>query len=201
VERLDVSTRFKTIDGSNTFGGIASVFGNVVDAVPPTIIERGAFLSSLQKNPFPKILWMHDTAMPIGRCTECREGARGLEVIGKISETSQGKEALRLLRDGIIDELSIGFDPVKWEMDGEIRRIKDLKLWEISLVTFGADSGAKISEVNTNRASWERLSKRLDLAARLPAPWMPQPDRDASFRSLELQVAAALLSWDSEFLM
>ena len=57
------------------------------------------------------------------------------------------------VRDGVIDELSIGFDPIKWEMEQkdaneQVRHIKELRLWEISAVTFAADPMAKIHTVH-----------------------------------------------------
>jgi uncharacterized protein len=91
--------------------------------------------------------------MPIGKPLEMRETDLGLEVVAKISPTERGQECLTLMRDGVIDELSIGFDPVVAEdvqqADGSmVRHLKEVRLWEISLVTFAADTLAKVTEVS-----------------------------------------------------
>src|SRR2546428_1200704 len=141
-------------DKTGTFKGIASVFGNLVDTWMPTVIEKGAFSKTLKDRKRPvKILYQHDTHQPIGVPISLKETDVGLEIEGKISQTPFGQEVLTLCRDGVLDGLSIGFDPIKWEMEQEegkdtIRRVKEVLLYEVSIVTFGADSQARINEVN-----------------------------------------------------
>lgn len=143
---------------AGTFRGLASVFGSPVDAWVPTIVDKGAFTKTLAadgKN--VKILWQHSPDCPIGIPLSMQETDLGLEVTGKISMTEQGKDALTLLRDGVIDGLSIGFDPIVYESvkqpDGsEMRHLKEVKLWEFSVVTFPADSNARISAVHERAA-------------------------------------------------
>ena len=50
----------------------------------------------------------------------------------------RGREVLALVKSGAIDGLSIGFKTVKGRVDPRtrIRRIEQLDLWEISIVTF-----------------------------------------------------------------
>jgi HK97 family phage prohead protease len=130
----------------NAFRGIASVFGGIVDAWVPTIIHRGAFTKTLQESGRGiKILWQHDVDEPIGLPSD-------------ISRTQRGRDALILLRDEVIDAMSIGFDTIKetteQQADGSvIRHIHEVRLWEISLVTFGADPDARIHEVNNHPAA------------------------------------------------
>jgi HK97 family phage prohead protease len=137
-----------------TFKGLASVFGSLVQSWMPTVIEPGAFTKTLMENARRiKLLWQHDPSEPIGMPRVLKETDAGLEVEGKISQTARGKDSLLLMRDGVIDELSIGFDPIKWEMedkgDGQvIRHVKEVRLWEISLVTFAADPMAKVLSIH-----------------------------------------------------
>jgi len=142
------------------------VFGSLVEgAFQPTIIEEGAFSKTLleRKGKVP-VLWQHDTREPIGLPLELVENAAGLYIKGKISKTDVGDKALTLLRDGALRGLSIGFDPIKWNMEKEretdrewdaIRHITELRLWEVSLVTFGADPLATVTEVRSKQASEE----------------------------------------------
>ena len=130
------------------FTGYASVFGNV-DSYRD-VLEMGAFKKTLSENGHRvKVLWQHDPYTPIGRPVEMREDDRGLYVEAKVSETTAGKDALILLRDGVIDELSIGYSPVKdvWDADSKTRRLTEVKLWEFSPVTWAANDLALIQGV------------------------------------------------------
>lgn len=165
MEYLDSGVNFIGVDGvpgasptvslpDNGFRGVASVFGSVVDAFIPTIIHRGSFIKTLRENSRGvKILFMHDMDKPIGKPTALFEGDRGLDLTARISRTPSGDEAMTLIRDEVIDALSIGFDPIKFdfeEVEGvQFRHIRELKLFEISPVTLGADVLARISEVNS----------------------------------------------------
>ena len=68
-----------------------------------------------------------------------RETDQGLYAEFKISKTREGDDALELVKDGALDQLSIGFMPIKnrKRSDGVIERLK-AHLAEVSLVTFGA---------------------------------------------------------------
>jgi HK97 family phage prohead protease len=143
----------------NSFRGVASVFGGVVDAFIPTIIHPGAFTKTIsEQRRGIKILWQHDTDEPIGLPTKLFESEEGLVLQAQISRTPAGIKALTLLRDGVIDALSIGFDPIKEDVEkdaqgNQIRHIRELRLWEVSVVTFGADADARIREVNSHPAA------------------------------------------------
>lgn len=120
----------------------------------PTMIHRGSFTKTLAENPRGvKILFMHDMERPIGKPTSLFEGDTGLELTASISRTDDGIRAMTLLRDEVIDALSIGFDPIKFDLeiidDVQFRHIREVKLHEISLVTLGADAMARIQEVNS----------------------------------------------------
>lgn len=106
------------------------------------VVEPGAYARSLaalvKDGRRVKMLWQHDPGQPIGVWDEVREDGRGLFVRGRILETvSRGREAAELLAAGAIDGLSIGYRTVKSKKDDKGRRcLKDVELWEVSLVTF-----------------------------------------------------------------
>jgi hypothetical protein len=143
--------------GENEFEGYASVFRNV-DSYRD-VIEPGAFTKTIQENKRIKVLWQHDPMQPIGKPILMQEDNHGLYVKAKISDTTLGREAMALMRDGVIDELSIGFNTVKedWDKDQQVRRIKEVKLWEFSPVTFAANDQAAITAVKNNSFDVERL--------------------------------------------
>lgn len=137
-----------TVDmDARTFEGYASTWDK--DLVGD-IIMPGAFKKSIQEA-FPakriKVLWQHGA--PIGLPVEMREDERGLFVRGRVSKTALGDEALELMRDGVVDKMSIGFTiPAgKSDFDGETRIIREVKLMEFSPVTFPANPEAGITGV------------------------------------------------------
>jgi len=56
----------------------------------------------------------------------------------RISKTEAGDEALELIRDGVLTNLSVGFQPLKDEKRGGVTNRIKAHLAEVSLVTFGA---------------------------------------------------------------
>lgn len=122
------------VQGHASLWGIADQGGDVV--------ERGAFAASLARlaarGEGPRMLWQHDPAQPIGVWDEVREDAQGLFVRGRIlTEVARGREAAALVRASAIDGLSIGFRAVRADRDQKgRRRLLEVDLWEVSLVTF-----------------------------------------------------------------
>lgn len=171
-----------------TFTGTASVFGSIVNTWYPTIILPGAFTKTIKESGARvKLLHQHDVCEPIGKPTRLEESQIGLELDGKISQTTRGKDDLILMRDGVIEEMSIGFDPIEgkvehlplskcieqqlvknpsqWkDMDEKemIRVIREVRLWEVSLVTWGADPMTGIMAVHSLQQCESTLGFSLD---------------------------------------
>lgn len=149
MEFKSVALKESSVDmDARTFQGYAATWD--LDQVAD-VIHPGAFAKSIREA-FPakriKVLWQHRD--PIGIPTEMREDDKGLWVKGRISKTALGDEALELMRDEVVDRMSIGFSiPAgKAEMDGDgIRHIKEVKLMEFSPVTFPANENAVITGV------------------------------------------------------
>jgi HK97 family phage prohead protease len=128
----------------NTFEGYASYFNNV-DSYDEIIVQ-GAFKKTLQENKNRiKVLWQHNTSEPIGKPIFMEEDSQGLYVKAQVSMTETGKKAMMLMKDGVVDEMSIGYDVIKDEYKGNKRMLKEVRLWEFSPVTFGANDMAKIT--------------------------------------------------------
>lgn len=87
-----------------------------------------------------KFLWQHDWWVPIGRPMELTETETGLEVTTKISATRQGRDALVLYADGVLTEHSVGISDLVRNEDDTAEIIKVGRLWEGSVVTWGANS-------------------------------------------------------------
>lgn len=152
-----------------TFKGYASTFGNVDEV--GDIIEAGAFSKSIQeRGPSGtkqiKVLWQHYE--PLGMPIVMQEDSKGLYVEAKISKTRLGDEALELMRDGVVDRMSIGFSipsgKAVWDEALGVRKIKEVKLFEFSPVTFPANemavvTGVKNLQLIRQLASGGKLSK------------------------------------------
>ncbi|MDJ0992615.1 MAG: HK97 family phage prohead protease [Dinoroseobacter sp.] len=123
-----------------TIEGYASLFG-VADQ-GGDIVEPGAYAASLAalqaKERSVKMLWQHDPVQPIGVWDEIREDGKGLRVKGRLlADIEKGREAARLIEAGAIDGLSIGYRTKKSSRDAQgHRRLAEVELWEVSLVTF-----------------------------------------------------------------
>lgn len=161
--------------------GYASLFGEIDQA--RDMMMPGAFTQTLRQRGLRKIpmLFQHDPSEPVGIWLELREDFRGLWARGKlIPDVARGRELLALLRSGAIDGLSIGYRTVRGRIDPKtrIRKLYQVDLWEISIVTFPLLVGARIDAVKANDTS--RLSRRRaaaewawrnpDGAADVPAP-------------------------------
>lgn len=146
-------------DQDGIFEGYASVFGVVDQGMD--VVERGAFAKSLGKRKV-KMLWQHEMDKPIGVWEDIYEDERGLFVRGRIlKEVEKGREAMALLKAGAIDSMSIGYRTIEAapEGDGRVRKLLEVDLFEISLVTFPMLPDAKVTNVKsiTTERDFERF--------------------------------------------
>lgn len=149
-----------------TFDGYGAVFKNV-DSYND-IIEPGAFTSYLSdvksgKKEWPAMLLQHggwgmnsEDMMPVGVYTSLEEDSKGLKVSGQFADTQRGIEAYKLLKmepRPAITGLSIGYQAKEWEIiqknNDQVRSIKTIDLFEISLVTFPANDKARVESVKS----------------------------------------------------
>jgi HK97 family phage prohead protease len=147
-KRMMVVAEIKA-DAEGVVEGYGAVFNNI-DSYDD-VVAPGAFARTLaeaqEQRRLPAMLWQHDPEEPIGVWTEMREDARGLLVRGRLANTQRGREALELIKMGALTGLSIGYNTVRSEMNDAtgIRTLRDLDLWEVSPVTFPANSAARIT--------------------------------------------------------
>lgn len=160
---LDVDTHtvkldVKDLNSEGEFSGYASVW-DVVD-VGRDVIKKGAFKKSIREKKAGNIrmLFQHDPAMPIGVWQEMAEDEKGLLVKGQLMiKVQKGMEVMELMKAKAIDGLSIGFRTVSFAYerpkkdDGQlgdmVRIIKEVDLWEVSVVTFPMNTEARIQSV------------------------------------------------------
>ena len=146
----------KEPDEDGIFEGYASVF-DVVDQ-GMDVVAKGAFTKSLGSGRKVKLLWQHDSGKVIGKLDELREDERGLYVKGRLlKEIQLGREAMALMRADAIDSMSIGYRTVEAipEAGGRVRKLTEIDLFEVSLVTFPMQELARVTDVKSIRTERE----------------------------------------------
>jgi HK97 family phage prohead protease len=139
---------FKADDDTRTIEGWASIY-DYTDS-QKDIVVRGAFAKSL-KSSKPAMLWQHRMDCPIGVWDVAEETDRGLLVRGRILDTVAGNDAYKLAKAGAVKGLSIGYTPKRQEFDRDkgTRKLLEVELHEVSLVTFPANDRAKLTRVKS----------------------------------------------------
>ena len=161
MNQLDKKFNIKSMTDEGWFSGYASVY-ECLD-LHKDVMAKWAFTETLKKEKnWPKMLWQHDPASPIGRWETIEETEEGLYVEGRLFlQLSKAKEAFVLLKEGVVNALSIGFQVEKSRRLSEGRLLEKVHLYEISLVTFPANLDARILNIKHTDAC-DALLGRLD---------------------------------------
>lgn len=138
--------------------GYGSIFGNV-DSYND-IIEPGAFSKTLNEmRDRIALCYQHDIYRPIGKFLELKEDNKGLYFKARISDAEP--DIKQKITEGILKEFSIGYSTIKYEMEerGENMRpichLKEVKLYEISLVTIAANDKAGLLSIS-GKSEWSK---------------------------------------------
>jgi uncharacterized protein len=141
----------KELSDNGSFEGLASVYGGKPD-LGGDIVQAGAFKEfKLTKEGYIRILDSHNTRMPIGKGL-LTDTHVGLAIKGKLNlGVSYARNVYELMKDGIIEGLSIGYDvnPGGSETKDGTRYLKDLTLWEVSTTAFPMCESALIGSVKS----------------------------------------------------
>lgn len=147
AEIQDVDTTKRTVSG------YFSKFGNVDS--DNDIIVSGAFARTIRENGPDgknriKHLKNHDPNRMIGKITELKEDSNGLFFTSVMSTNTHGKDALIEYQEGLLTEHSIGFITLQSDQteDG-IQLIKEVKLFEGSGVTWGANEDTPLTDIKS----------------------------------------------------
>ena len=131
------------------FSGYASTFDNI-DFGGDKIV-KGAFLKTISKNRNIPILWQHDRHEPIGVYEELKEDDHGLFVRGKMpkDDTFVAGRVIPQMKVGSITKMSIGYSATDVEYNKDVRMLKEVELFEASLVTFPMNDKAEITALKS----------------------------------------------------
>ncbi len=157
------------IDAEGRFAGYASVFGTVDEG--GDIVMPGAFARTIGRRGRDgiRMLFQHDPKEPVGLWDRVAEDGHGLWVEGRLVPGVPRADALRrLIGSRAIDGLSIGFRTVRATREpGGNRRLWQIDLWEVSIVTFPMMAGARIAAAQPTPERDARLTRSLSAAITL----------------------------------
>lgn len=154
------NAQFKLESDGGGFVGYASTFGNV-DSYGDTIV-KGAYLDTLKTHGLPKMFFNHDSeAVPIGKWIDAKEDDYGLLLKGEFTPgNALAQEVKAALKHGTLDSMSIGYllkrgDYETTEAGRTIKKVS--RLAETSIVTFPADSFARVDASSVKNIDFEAL--------------------------------------------
>ena len=173
-ESKSLSVKMEDVDeGSRTVVGYLSAFDQLDS--DNDIIRKGAFKKSLSDNGVDSSsnrviahLRNHDWEHQIGKFTSLEEDSFGLKFTSVLGRSTKGNDALLDYQDGILNEHSIGFNYVKDKIsevedsnnpEGKFYEITEVKLWEGSAVTFGANEFTPVLEASKSILESDYLLK------------------------------------------
>lgn len=145
VRAADDAAEPRTVRGlAVPYGVEIELFDGYFETIAPgALADRAEDATSL------KLFYRHNE--PIGLIISITETDEGIEIEARFSDTQAARDAYQLVRDGVIDRLSIGFVPLAFERTedeaGVHTTITSLDLREVSLVPFPAYDGATVTEV------------------------------------------------------
>lgn len=146
METKDFMFDIKSVEDNGIVEGYAAVFGN--KDLGNDIIDPGAFKKTINERKNVPLLWYHQPPEVLGLVFEMEEDNKGLKSRSQINlDTQLGREKFSLIRQGAIKGMSIGFEAIKETWDGTVRRLKEIRLWEISLVTFPMNPLAQVTGI------------------------------------------------------
>jgi HK97 family phage prohead protease len=153
MEKRDFSFKIKSFDGDEgTIEGDLAVYGNVDHG--GDVMVSGACKRSIQNNGnVVPLLWQHRPDEPIGTLT-LTDTPGALKVKGQLLlDLPMAQKARTLLKAGIVKGMSIGYDTMVEDFKDGVRYLKEVRLWEGSIVTFPMNPQAMVTAVKADSAT------------------------------------------------
>ena len=127
-----------------SFTGYAAVFNSPSEPLPFTErIAPGAFARSLKSKNNVRMYMNHDSNMLLAttraKTLRLSEDSKGLLVDASLPDTTIGRDLSVLMQRGDVNSMSFGFTVPSggdmWSDDGQSRELRQIKLFEVSVVT------------------------------------------------------------------
>ena len=162
-KKPEFSVQVKEIGADGSFEGLLAVYNN--RDLGGDLIEPGAFAKTMKDHGAEvPLLWQHDPKRPIGTLSLV-DGPDALRVKGQlIMDVPDAKNAYLLIKARVIKGLSIGYDTIKDQVENGVRLLKEVRLWEGSIVTFPMNEAAMITSVKANGGAETKEDFNTELA-------------------------------------
>jgi uncharacterized protein len=130
-----------------SFAGYAAVFNSESQPLPfVETIAPGAFSRTLSARNNVRMLLNHNPEKVLGSTRsgtlQLHEDGHGLRAQADLPDTTVGRDLSTLMRRGDVDSMSFGFTVPAggdtWSEDGRRRELREINLFEVSVVTFPA---------------------------------------------------------------
>lgn len=159
---FDITEHKADESGNLIISGYGAVFGNM-DSYKD-IISAGAFLDTLaEKKERIAFCYQHDIWNPIGKILDIKEDQTGLWL--KVMLSAAEEDIQTKVKEGILKEMSIGYrvvdSAVEMRNQEEVRILKKINLYEISLVTIAANPLAVVQSMKSDERK-NYLEKEFD---------------------------------------
>lgn len=160
-----LSTRDATEEQPSKITGYAAVFNSktTIGGWFDEVIEPGAFARSLSENGDIRALFNHNWDNVLGRTKSgtlrLEEDEKGLKFEIELPNTSVGRDLAESMSRGDINQCSFGFwiTEENWDYNVEpaLRTIKEVELYEISVVSIPAYDDTEVSLVRSKEIGKE----------------------------------------------
>ena len=146
MQTLTRKFEIKSLDEQGVFEGVLSPYDEVDEQ--SDCVCRGAFQKTISESgAIIPLLANHNPADMVGSLA-LTDAPRGLRVDGKlVLEVQKARECYALMKAGVLKHLSIGYKAIKSDVKDGVRYLREIRLFEGSLVGFPAAAGAVISSV------------------------------------------------------
>lgn len=152
-------------EGTTSVEGVAVPFGDIIDTWDGAeTFDRECEFQGLDE---AKLCFEHGET--IGRITKAESTDDGLHITARISDTARGRDAMTLIRDGVLDSFSVGFIPIESQKDRDgITHRRKVRLLETSIVSWPAYQNAKMTKsaapaVQQRKETMENNNELMDL--------------------------------------
>lgn len=147
---------------TTTIGGYAAVFNSVSADLGGfyEVVAPGAFARSIAQNDV-RALWDHDPKYVLGRTAAgtlaLAEDDRGLRIEALPPDTTWANDLLTMVRRGDVNQMSFGFyvrdeEWGKTEDGAPLRTLKDVDLFDVSVVAYPAYEATEVSAEARSKA-------------------------------------------------
>jgi HK97 family phage prohead protease len=129
-------------------------------------------------------LYQHDPLQVLGKPVALMEDEKGLYFRTLIADTTLGTDVLKLYRDGVLKEHSVGINFIQREYDSQddAYLVKECKMWEGSTVTWGAN------ELSIGGMAKGNVQDQVDKYKELSKAFYSGDYTDETFRLIEAQL-------------